>query len=98
MERLERDRAGEVHEAVQALGPGQRAGRGGVERLRDDAEVGEFLRRAAGGMHGMPVGLELGDGGAADAGGAADDRDVLGHVRKVAGRRHRSNDPLLFRA
>ena len=46
----------------------------------------------------MPVGLELRDGRAADAGGAADDRDMLGHVRKVAGRRRRSNDPRLFRA
>jgi len=46
----------------------------------------------------MAVGLKLRDGRAADAGGAADDRDVLGHGLKIAGRTNRSNDPRLFQA
>ena len=66
--------------------------------LGDEVEVGQFLGRAARGVHGMPVGLQLRDGRAPDAGSSADDRDVLGHGRKVGGRPPRSNDPLLFRA
>ena len=46
----------------------------------------------------MPVGLELRHRRAADAGSAADDRDMLGHADKVAGRLLRSNTSRLFRA
>ena len=70
----------------------------GVERLGLNPEVGQFLGRAARGVHRVSVGLELRDGRAADAGGAADDRDMLGHPGKVAERSPRSNGTPLFRA